>query len=181
MGSRVTSAFTVYSFLFLACFLFSMTAWCDGLFRAVWWCSVPCESSKTHEVLKEINVTYCAMSVLSPQMLAQLNPECQQKNNRSDAVAVRYSMMAGVARCESSSNSCNHLGLVSAGYTCQVFCPTEDNTVHDFTVCAKTDYEAWSYAKDVCPDATIPPATIVPRAKVCLPNGQTLCSAGLAP
>ncbi len=162
--------------LLSACILFSTTGICDGLIRTIWWCTIPCESSLSHKVLKEINVTYCATSVLSPQMLRQLNPQCQLKNHRSDAIAVRNSQLQGVAQCQSSGNLCPHVGLVSSGYTCQVMCPTQDHAVHGYSVCAKSDDEAWSYAKNVCPDATIPPASIVPRSQVCVANGQTPCN-----
>ena len=146
-----------------------------GLIQSIWSCSVPCATQgKPEDLLGSIQVSYCSTSVLSPSMIKSLDPVCQAKTKRADAIAIRTSP-AAMATCESSANPCPKEGLTRSGFTCNYVCPSEDKKVRHFTACASTSDEAWSYATQLCKDATAPGAEIFPSAKLCTPEGQTPC------
>jgi hypothetical protein len=147
-----------------------------GLIRSIWGCQIPCESKSTHQTLTAVYVTYCSTSSLSTTMIQNVTPVCQAQNPGADAVAVRNGRVAP-ATCDSSSNSCANEGIVEAGYTCQMLCPSQDDVIHKFTACAKTGSEAWNFAPQICKDAKMVPAELSPTASACVAAGQTACPA----
>ena len=107
-------------------------------------------------------------------MFDALTPTCQQKTRDPNAIAVRAEP-AMVGRCLSSGNTCPKEGTVRAAFTCNTRCPSQGLGIRKFTACAANDEEAWSFAKQICPDAVPPESTYFAPAHVCHVEGQTPC------
>ncbi len=146
----------------------------NGLLRTIWGCRIPCATKGGHELLPGVEVSYCSTSTLSLTMIQAITPVCQERNHRSDAVALR-STEGAVATCDSAGNPCPTEGLVPASFTCKVLCPSQDSVIHKFTACASSGTEAWSYATQICPDARSVPASVASPWDQCTPDGDTGC------
>ncbi len=145
-----------------------------NLIRSVWECHLPCVSKTERKLLGYIEVSYCATSVLSPEMLETMNPVCQAKTKQADAIAAK-SEPASVAKCSSSGNPCPKEGLTRSAFTCVFLCPSEGPSLRKFTACGTTGDEAWTHAVELCKDATPPHSDYFPSAQVCTAEGQTPC------
>lgn len=152
----------------------STSARAEGLIRSLWGCSVPCTTKGTDSPAGYLTIAYCSTTTLSVAMIEKLTPLCQEKLKRTDVVAARASATE-VAACSSSGNPCPKEGLSRASFQCSYLCPSEDKVIRRFTACASTGDEAWSYAREICRDATPPHRAYAAPAHVCHAEGQTPC------